>query len=159
MIRKPNKDDGKAIFELVRSCAPPLDLNSRYLYFLIGTHFSETSAVADINGSIVGFMSAYILPDRKDHLFVWQVAVHRQERRKGLARSMLDDILSRPACRGIRCLDTTITASNESSRCLFKGLARRRGVECREEPFLASNDFGETGHEEEILFKVGPFQL
>lgn len=157
LFRKPGKNDGKAILGLVRSCVP-LDVNSRYLYCLIGAHFSETSVVVEQNGSIIGFTSAYILPDRKDHLFVWQVAVHRQERCKGLARSMLEDILSRPVCRGVRYIETTITVSNEASKRLFKGFAkRRRGAECSEELFLGSTSFGETAHEEEILFRIGPF--
>lgn len=158
LIRKPKKKDGKAIFELVRACAPPLDLNSMYLYFLVGAHFPETGAVVEQDGAIVGFTSAYLLPDGEDHLFVWQVAVHQQERCKGLARSMLDDILSRPTCRCVRYLEATVTASNEASRQLFMGFALRRGAPCREETFLDSESFGETAHEEEILFTIGPIQ-
>lgn len=157
LFRKPKKNDGKAIFELVRSCVP-LDLNSRYLYFLIGTHFSETSTVVERNGSIVGFTSAYILPDIKDHLFVWQVAVHEGQRGMGIAQAMLEDILSRSVCQGIRYLETTITVSNEASKRLFKGFAKRHGAECREELFLGSTSFGETAHEEEILFRIGPLK-
>ncbi|ODS30328.1 MAG: L-2,4-diaminobutyric acid acetyltransferase [Candidatus Scalindua rubra] len=156
LFRKPKKNDGKAIFELVRSCAPPLDLNSRYLYFLIGAHFSETSAVVEQNDFIVGFTSAYILPDKKDHLFVWQVAVHEGQRSIGIAQGMLDDILSRSVCQGIRYLETTITTSNDLSKRLFKGFAKGRGAECREELFLDSTNFVETIHEEEILFRIGP---
>lgn len=156
LYRKPKKDDGKAIFDLVRACAPPLDLNSRYLYFLIGAHFSETSAVVEQNGFIVGFTSAYILPDKKEHLFIWQVAVSEEQRSSGIAQDMLDDILSRPVCQGVRYLETTITTSNNVSKHLFKGFAKRRNAECSEELFLDSTSFVETIHEEEILFRIGP---
>lgn len=158
MIRKPTKEDGKAIFELVRSCAPFLDLNSRYLYFLIGAHFSETSVVVEQDGSIVGFISAYIIPDRKDHLFIWQVAVDESQRGKGTAKTMIDDILSRPVCQDVKYLEATVTLSNEPSKHLFYGFARRRDAECREEVFIDSTGFGESSHEEEILLRIGPFQ-
>lgn len=157
MIRKPKKEDGKAIFELMRSCAPPLDLNSMYLYFLVGAHFSKTSAVVEQNGAIIGFTFAYLLPDGKDRLFVWQIAVHPQERFKGMGRSMLDEILLRPVCRNVNYLETTVTASNEASKHLFKSLAKRCRTLCREETFLESESFGEMTHEEEILYTIGPF--
>lgn len=158
IFRKPRKDDGKAIFDLVRTCAPPLDLNSAYLYCIIGEHFSETSIVADFNGSIAGFISAYLVPERKNCLFVWQVAVSSEHRGKGVARSMLDAIVSRPVCREISYLETTITTSNEASKALFTGLAKGRGLSFSKETFVLSENFGLQDHEQEILYRIGPFR-
>lgn len=146
------------MFKLVRFCGPPLDLNSEYLYFLIGAHFSETSAVAEQDGAIIGFISAYILPDRRDWLFIWQVAVCQKERGKGLAQSMLEDILSRSVCREIKYIETTVNPSNEASRQLFKRFALRRNTPCQEDIFLTSEDFKETDHEKEIRLMIGPFK-
>ncbi len=156
-VRRPNKSDGRAIFELASACAPPLDLNSMYLYFLIGAHFDETSAVVEAEGEVVGFTSAYIIPKQRDHLFIWQVAVDEAHRSKGLARSMLDEILARESCKDVRYMDATITSSNESSKRLFKAMARERGAECSEQSFLESEHFGDEDHEQEILFTIGPF--
>ena len=39
---------------------------------------------------------------------------------------------------------------------LFAGFAHRRGVDCRTEPLFDSKDFGDTGHEPEIRFRIGP---
>lgn len=157
LIRKPNTKDGREIYNLVRSCGPPLDLNSKYLYFLIGAHFSQTSAVVESGDRMVGFSSAYRLPDEKDRLFIWQLAVRQEARGKGIGQSMLDDILSRPVCRSVRYLEATVTPSNRASKNLFKKLAKRRGVLCREETFLESQHFGETVHEREIRLTIGPF--
>lgn len=158
MIRKPKKEDGKAIFELVRSCAPFLDLNSLYLYYLIGAHFYDTSVVVEQDGSIVGFISGYIIPDRSDCLFIWQVAVDDSQRGKGTAKTMIDHILSRPECKDVKYLEATVTPSNEPSIRLFYGFAKRRGAEVREKVFIDSEGFGETSHEEEVLLTIGPFQ-
>lgn len=131
-------------------------MNSMYLYFLVGTHFSETSVVMERNGGLLGFVSAYLLPDKIDHLFIWQLAVHEQERRKGMGQTMLDEILCRPACRDVNYLEATVTVSNDASKHLFKRFAERHRAECREETFLKSESFGEMVHEKEMLYTIGP---
>ena len=75
-MRPPSRKDGAALHRLISEC-PPLDLNSLYAYLLLAEHFSDTCVLAEsAGGRIDGFISAYVLPDRPDVLFVWQVAVH-----------------------------------------------------------------------------------
>src|SRR5690625_1261392 len=71
LLRSPVKEDGRFIHQLIRQC-PPLDLNSIYTYLLLCEHFSQTCVVAEIDGRICGFVSAYRHPERTDVLFVWQ---------------------------------------------------------------------------------------
>jgi len=157
-IRGPRAEDGRAIWELVDQCRP-LDLNSCYAYCLIARDFSETSVVAEEDGKVVGFISAYRQPRDPEKIFIWQVAVHSSQRGKGLARSMLLKLLERESCGGLRFLETTVTPSNKPSRALFSSIAREMGCRLVEtEGFPADIFPGDQSHEEERLLRIGPFR-
>ena len=94
-FRRPEVADAPFIEKLVKD-SPPLDLNSLYCYLILCAHFSRTSVVACDADAVCGFISAYLRPDEEDTLFVWQVAVDKKYRGKGVARSMLSSILNRP---------------------------------------------------------------
>jgi L-2,4-diaminobutyric acid acetyltransferase len=157
-LRKPSAQDGAAIWRLVKAC-DPLDLNSCYAYLLLCQHFAESCVVAEHRGEIIGFLSAYLPPASPYAVFVWQVAVRRDKRGKGIASAMLLELLRRKACRGVCFLETTISPSNKASQALFRSLARRLGTRCGEALLFSAGVFAETGHEEEVLFTLGPFQL
>ncbi|MBS0126605.1 diaminobutyrate acetyltransferase [Thetidibacter halocola] len=125
-FRKPVREDGAAIWDLIRACKP-LDENSMYCNLLQADHFRDTCVVAERGGEIVGWISAYVLPQDADTLFVWQVAVSETARGAGLGGRMLDALLTRGECRDVRRLKTTITRDNDASWGLFKKLARRQG--------------------------------
>ena len=157
LFREPSVKDGEAIWRLVDQCKP-LDLNSCYAYLLIGRDFSETSVVAQENGRIVGFVSAYRPPGDPGKIFVWQVAVHPSQRGKGLGRLMLAEILGRKACEEVRFLETTVTPSNKASRGMFASLAREMGSQINEEEGFPAQAFPkDQRHEEERLLRIGPF--
>jgi len=124
-LREPVAEDGAEIWDLVRACKP-LDENSMYCNLIQCDHFRETCVVAERDGAIVGWVSAYVLPYDPETLFVWQVAVAETARGTGLGRLMLGDLLSRAACRGVRRVQTTITADNEASWALFRRFAEAR---------------------------------
>ena len=102
-ITAPEASHGADIHRLVAACKP-LDLNSRYAYLLLCEHFADTCALARRGDQVVGFVSAKRPPDRDDTIFVWQVAVDAGTRGKGLAASMLQQILERPQVRRCRYL-------------------------------------------------------
>jgi len=158
-FRPPQKEDGAGILKLVHDLGV-LDVNSAYAYMLIGEHHSGTSVVTEIDGKLAGFITAYILPESPDIVFVWQVGVAESGRGKGLATRMLLEILDRPACEDVRYLDTTIGPSNEPSQKLFRGLARRLNTGIDESELFSSEMFGDfegETHEPEILFRIGSF--
>lgn len=154
-LREPRLEDGKAVHELIGRC-PPLDLNSSYNYFLLCSHFSETCAVAERNGEIVAFMSAYRIPKAPESLFVWQVAVDASLRGLGMAGQLLEAILARPAATGVRYIETTVSPSNVASKRVFERFAQKRDLGWQEETFLTEAHFGSEAHESEMLFRLGP---
>lgn len=154
-LRPPRLRDGKAVHDLIAN-SPPLDVNSTYNYFLLCSHFADTCVVGEVDGKVASFLSAYRIPGAPENLFVWQVVVDAVLRGKGMAGRMLEAVLARPACEGVRFVQTTVSPSNTSSRRVFERFAERRGAQFREEVFLTSEDFGGENHEEEILFRIGP---
>jgi L-2,4-diaminobutyric acid acetyltransferase len=156
VLGMPRVRDGAAIHRLVDACKP-LDLNSTYAYLLLCEHFAETCVHAGREGRTVGFISAYRPPQRGEVIFVWQVAVAEEMRGQGLARAMLRELLSRPALRGCRYLETTVSPSNEPSGRVFHGLARELRVPVTERVLFSEEDFGKEHHEREMLIRIGPF--
>lgn len=157
-FRKPNPKDGIRVWELVKA-AGSLDVNSAYCYMMICDYFRDTSAVAESDGEIVGFVSAFSHPGKSGTLFVWQIAVSASVRGMGIGSRLLDTLMDRKASEQVRHIETTISPSNMPSRSLFAGLAKRYQADIRmsqgypKEWFPASED-----HEEELLFQIGPIR-
>ncbi|MDH5509575.1 MAG: diaminobutyrate acetyltransferase [Nitrospinota bacterium] len=155
-FRTPERKDGSALYRLIRDC-PPLDVNSIYAYCLLADHFAKTVVLAEYENGLAGAVTAYIRPENPDTLFVWQIAVVADARRAGLGKKMLHGLMERPVCSGVKYMETTISPSNEASKNLFISLAQQLkcGIETR--PFLSVADFAEGVHEEEHLYRIGPF--
>ena len=154
-LRLPTKHDGQVIHQLIKQC-PPLDLNSIYTYLLLCEHFSQTCVVAEVDGDVGGFVSAYIRPDHPDVLFVWQVAVHEKARGMGLGQRMLQSLLKRPSARAVRYLETTVGPDNVPSRRMFQALSTDCGAHIKESALFDSELFGSDGHDDERLLRIGP---
>ncbi len=156
VFRVPSAADGMPVWELVKRC-PPLDPNSVYCNLLQCSHFSATSVAVDLDGELVGFISGYLLPERPNTLFVWQVAVGEAARGQGLARRMVEHILSREVCRDVRYVETTITEDNRASWALFESVARNLKAEMNSCVVFDKQMHFHGEHDSELLVKIGPF--
>jgi L-2,4-diaminobutyric acid acetyltransferase len=154
-LRQPSLQDGAAMYQLVPE-TPPLDPNSCYAYLLLSTHFADTCVVAEDDGELVGFVSAYRPPTAPDVLFVWQVAVKSTARGQGLAKTMIRTLLERETCHGVTFLEATVTPSNVASQALFRSLANEHDARCAESCWFPPEAFGAGEHEAEVLFRIGP---
>lgn len=156
-LRHTDINDGRKVYELIKA-SPPLDLNSQYYYHIMCHDFSDTCVIAEVGNEIAGFISGYIRPDAKNTLFIWQVAVNEKFRGNGLASKMLEWLIAASSCRDVKQLETTISPSNIPSRKLFTRFAKKQNAECTESVFLDERHFQETGHENEILYKISPIK-
>ncbi|WP_342707307.1 diaminobutyrate acetyltransferase [Marininema mesophilum] len=158
-FRKPTEEDGTAIWQLIKETGV-LDLNSSYSYLMLCKYFADTCVIAEEQGDrgVVGFVSAFIQPESPDVIFVWQVAVDHSQRGKGLAKSLLRDLLARDACANVRYLEATISPSNNASQSLFEGLARDIRTNCDTSVCFPEELFPDEGHESEWTYRIGPIE-
>lgn len=154
-FRQPTVADGMSVWGLIES-SPPLDGNSQYCNILQCAHFPGTCVLAERDGEPMGWLSAYLLPEDAETVFIWQVAVHRNARGAGLASALIDRLLARPALREVKLIKTTITTGNKASWALFESLARRLDAPIRREEWLKSGFHFSEGHETEHLVTIGP---
>jgi L-2,4-diaminobutyric acid acetyltransferase len=156
-LRRPDRADAARIHRFVGDST--LETNSRYAYLLVATHFRDTSLVAERGGEFVGFIAGYRIPRRPDTLFVWQIGTAPSVRRTGLGRRMLTSLLGQVEQHGVCRLEATVAPGNAASRRLFESLARERACDCSTSPGFSAADFGDEAHDEEVLFRIGPWEL
>jgi L-2,4-diaminobutyric acid acetyltransferase len=149
----PSTLDGKGIWRVARD-SRTLDLNSSYAYLLWCRDFAGTSAVARIDGEVVGFVIGYHRPSEPDTLVVWQVAVDAAQRGTGLGAALLDSVVRRT---GARHLEATVTEDNDASIALFRALAARWGAGLTGGRLFTPELFPDE-HAAEFLFRIGPFR-
>jgi len=155
--QRPDIHHGAAMWELVNESGV-LDLNSVYLYLILSAHFSGTCGIAECNNKVVGFVTAYLLPDDPSRLFVWQIGTDASMRGRGIATNLLLDLLNRKSLADINYIEATISPSNIASEKLFTHLAKRLGVNAEFSDYITSDMFPRPGHEDERLLRIGPFE-
>ncbi|AHH96465.1 diaminobutyrate acetyltransferase [Kutzneria albida] len=155
VIDRPELSDGRLLWRIARD-SQVLDVNSPYAYLLWTRDFADTTVVARVGTEVVGFVSGYLRPDAPDTLVVWQVAVDSAHRGRGLARQMLDELVTRVRPKGARFLETTITADNDASNRLFSAFARAQGAHHARSTLFTSDLFPD-GHDAEELHRIGPW--
>ncbi|WP_413479688.1 diaminobutyrate acetyltransferase [Vibrio hibernica] len=155
-FRKPEISDGIQVNNLIESC-PPLDTNSAYCNFLQTSHFKETCVLAERNGEVAGFVSAYLKPSpppEQPVLFIWQVAVAEKSRGCGLAYRMIKALLERESLSNIAAIETTITKDNLGSWRLFRKIEREDGARGNVSVFLDKELHFDGEHDSEFLFHI-----
>jgi len=158
-LRRPTDGDGFALHALVARCQP-LDTNSVYCNLLQCSDFADTAMAAeDAQGQLVGFISGYRPPSRPDTLFVWQVAVDASMRGQGLALRMLMALTHRVATQGVRFMETTISPDNGASQALFRKAFAQLGVDYDTRTLFSRAVHFAGQHEDEVLYRAGPFDI
>jgi L-2,4-diaminobutyric acid acetyltransferase len=110
--------------------------------------------VAERDGALTGWISAYRPPRAPNQFFVWQVAVHPSARGVGLGGRMLDTLVTRPGAVGVTTLLTTITQANTASWAMFDAFARRRGTRAVRQPLFDKNAHFAGAHDTEHLVSI-----
>jgi L-2,4-diaminobutyric acid acetyltransferase len=156
-IRAATVGDAAAIWQLVQD-SESLDSNSCYAYLLLCSDFSDTCLVACDGERLMGFVAAYVPPNRQDVLFVWQIGVDAKYRGQGLAQQLLAKLVDDAAPSHTRYLEATITPGNLASQRLFGSLAGARGWQFAEAEHFEAGHFAGPEHDEEVLIRIGPMK-
>ncbi len=154
---QPSRDDGWDVSRLI-SVSPPLDANSVYCNLLQCHHFASTSVAVRWQDELVGFVSGYLIPDKPETLFIWQVAVAEKARGHGVASQMIAHILNREICQTVRFIETTITQANQASWALFGRVAKRYAAPLCSEDLFAKDRHFSGQHDTELLVTIGPLE-
>ena len=157
IFHTPAKEDGWAVSRLIRAC-PPLDNNSVYCNLLQCHHFADTSVAVKLKGELIGFVSGYLIPNKPNTLFIWQVAVSETARGCGLGTQMIAHILARRNCASIRFIETTITEANKTSWALLQRIAHNYASPLSSKLLFDQDKHFSGHHDSEILVKIGPLE-
>ncbi|MDT0265176.1 diaminobutyrate acetyltransferase [Streptomyces sp. DSM 44915] len=159
-LDKPRPEHGSALWRIARD-SRALDLNSSYSYLLWCRDYASTSIVAsDTSGAPTGFITGYLRPDEPTTLLIWQVAVDHAQRGRGLAAAMLNALVRRTGEElGVTTIETTVTPDNTASNRLFAAFAERHQAAVRREVLFDSEAFPESGHQPEVLYRIGPIRV
>lgn len=157
IFRRPSLEDGKAVQDLVASCAT-LDDNSLYCNFLQCTHFADTCMLVEQGDKVLGWISAYRPPREPGTLFVWQVAVSPEARGRGIASALVERLLVSRSCQDVTRLRATITPDNTASWRLFGSIADSLGAPLSRRMWLDAEENFDGEHEDEFMITIGPFR-
>ncbi len=154
VLRTPRLGDGAPMWRIAKDSAV-LDVNSSYAYLLWCRDFAGTSVVAEVDGRVVGYVIGFVRPQAPDTVFVWQIAVDRSQRGRGIAAELLHTLLNSVAAQGVSVLETTISPDNAGSIALFTSVARARGADLAKRPLFDAGVFPDS-HAPEDLYRIAP---
>ncbi len=158
-ILKPNEEDGKRIWQLVQRLSK-LDANSCYAYLLWSSYFRNYTLVAKSSSTIIGFVTSFVAPEKKNTLFIWQVGVDPNYRGKGIAQQLIWKLLHKAnKTQSISALEASISPSNIASKKLFENIAGRLNTEFSYKAFFPEDYFPNNNHEKEELIHIAPISL
>lgn len=75
--------------------------------------------VAEEDGHVLGYVGSQTVLDESDMM---NVAVDPAFRRQGIARALIEALISGLALRGSRCLKLEVRVSNENARALYESM-------------------------------------
>lgn len=115
--------------------------------------------MAAVDGDeLLGSVTGYRIPERRDTLFIWQVAVHPKARGQGLARTMLRKLAAQTVLQGVRFIETSITPGNAASWRLFTGFATEHHADMVRSVMFEQVTHFHGAHETEHLVRIGPLE-
>lgn len=152
-IRNVTIEDISEVYKMLVANRPYVGLNSRYTYFLLARDFSDTCVVAEHEGKIVAFSTGYVPPNRRDTFFNWETVVKRGYRGYSLQKRLL---LHQIKMANAKYFEGTVNPSNDASKRNFTKLATMLKTEIETKVLFSEEDFGNDGHEAEVLYRIGP---
>lgn len=153
VLRTPEPVDGVRIAALAEGLASG---NARDIpEALVGRGaFRETSVLAELDGQLLGWISAYILPYDPQTLFIWTVEVVEADRDVGISALMLGYLMRQEACAGVTRVQTVISCDEDRPWELFRRFARWQHSRMNVQPYFTQALTPHKRHENENLVTI-----
>lgn len=119
-IRAAQTEDISKINSLLSSSPSVIIPHADSVYWSFINFYPSMNVIAQSNGEIIGWCGG-IKPDNKTG-FIWQIFVREDQRRKSIARQMLEKVFSDNYAAGVEKILFAIARDNEPSLQLFKKL-------------------------------------
>lgn len=153
--RHPRADDAQAMWSLLLKInreSGGLDVYARSNYERLCRDLPQTCMIAEHAGSIVGFATGFIMPDKNNEkgLFLWQTGVHPAYAGKGIGsrvETLLIDL------HNPDYLKFTVEASNGAANATALKKAKYMNA-TYEKPGAISSDILGNNHEAEVIYRV-----
>ena len=152
-MRTPQGEDADCIVALIGDT--PSQAMRRAHGSLVANGFSpETSVVAELDGKLVGWALAYVLPFDPETLFIWTVEVSDVSADTGLDSLMLGHLMRQDACAKVTRVQTSIPSDDEDSWSLFRRFANWQRSRMKIQPFVTQALFPRDRHKNENLVTI-----
>ena len=153
VLRAPVPEDGARIAALAKdfTSGKARDLPET----LVGRGaFSETSVLAELDGKLLGWVSAYILPYDPQTLFIWTVEVVKVERNPELSSLMLGYLMRQEPCAGVTRVQTVISCDEDRPWTLFRRFARWQHSRMDIQPYFTQALTPHKRHENDNMVTI-----
>jgi L-2,4-diaminobutyric acid acetyltransferase len=117
--RKAQETDIQSIVNLLNDCKPFVLPHHDYVYWILGNFYQSTTYVCVESERLIGFICGLPSIDQST-IFIWQVCVHPEFRRKGVALYLIKLLFDTSVKLGFNNLQLSITAENSFSKSMFK---------------------------------------
>ena len=152
-LRAPKGQDKAGIIALSKGTGS--DVMGDVHGSLVANRFSpETSVVAELDGELVGWALAYVLPFDPETLFIWTVEVSEAAEDTGLSSLMLGHLMRQNACLNVTRVQTCIPSDEEDNRALFRRFANWQRSKMKIEPFVTQALFPRNRHKNQNLVTI-----
>ena len=129
-IRQMNREDIPKVRELISQGEPYVKVYSHYVYWIMCSYEGETCFLAEKDGKIVGVLTG-VVSKEKDCLFVWQVAIAKEERRQGIGRLLFACAARSAKNLGLSALEFGVDPENKPCIQLIMHMTKEWGSQLK----------------------------
>lgn len=118
-FRKTEEADIQNIICLLNDCKPFVLAHHNYVYWILQRYYQSTTFVCTQTDDIIGFICGLPSVDQST-VFIWQICVHPDFRRKGIALKLIKLLFDTSVEFGFNNIQLSITTENSISKNIFK---------------------------------------
>jgi L-2,4-diaminobutyric acid acetyltransferase len=154
VIRNIEPSDADILQTFVSKC-PPLDPHTLFTYWVLARYQPTYGfAAQDLNGEVIGLLTAIASSNNDETVYVWQIGVAPAVRGNGLAQDLLHELNMAALQNRRRLLEVSIDSHNQESYRLFHAFARAQSAALEVVDVLELHDEHYSLTDSEFLYQI-----